>query len=62
MDACASADVPVENHFRETTKLVSIGSERRRLMRERVRDANKGNDTITVTKDHALINTVLAVY
>lgn len=26
MEACASADVPIENHFRETTKLVSIGS------------------------------------
>jgi DNA-damage-inducible protein D len=95
MDSCESADVPVKNHFRETTKLVSIGSgakrptedwflskyacsliamnadstkeavgysqtyfaiqthrqeqqeqltsvERRRLMREDVRDANKG--------------------
>jgi DNA-damage-inducible protein D len=26
MDSCASADVRVENHFRETTKMVSIGS------------------------------------
>jgi DNA-damage-inducible protein D len=26
MDGCASADVPVENHFRETTKMVEIGS------------------------------------
>jgi DNA-damage-inducible protein D len=95
MEACASADVPVENHFRETTKMVMVGSgakratddwflskyacsliamnadptkeavgyaqtyfaiqthlqeqsdqltsvERRQLMRERVRDANKG--------------------
>ena len=26
MDACASADVVVENHFRETTKMVNVGS------------------------------------
>jgi DNA-damage-inducible protein D len=26
MDACASANVPVENHFRETAKMVTLGS------------------------------------
>jgi DNA-damage-inducible protein D len=30
MDACVAADAPVENHFRETTKMITIGKGGRR--------------------------------